>query len=367
MYLKKNLSKKELNMWAEHLLPDDDAIYINKTLSQLKRTHRADSSDSVEKIKLSLVDFVSPSSTYLSPVIFSSPSHDEMMMMLLFEFYKRAERSRHTKKNEISIEQTAVCRPLEINSWFYAGSFFELKRWCDNDDVSEALRHKKKIECIVHCHWHSSGILCWRCCMTCDKVHTAAKKLSHFVRYEWISQIFLSFNSNGEQSRRHIKGILSSFKHTCMINFFLNNIDDDTSFLRSLFCSSAPVVMHTTRRRAPADAAPIGLRNDKNVTFSRKNKRGKNGAIYKGETRCDVVPFAATRHQLCHCVREYWRRAKKKSIENSLMLNATKYINFMYVFICGTRASTTQQQHKMFWCEMWKEKKWKLSSGEEEA
>lgn len=38
---KKNLSKKELNMWAEHLLPDDDAIYINKTLSQLKRTHRA--------------------------------------------------------------------------------------------------------------------------------------------------------------------------------------------------------------------------------------------------------------------------------------------------------------------------------------
>lgn len=49
------------------------------------------------------------------------------------------------KKIEISIEQAAVCRPLEINSRFYAGSFFsKLKRWCDNDDVSEALRQEKK-------------------------------------------------------------------------------------------------------------------------------------------------------------------------------------------------------------------------------
>lgn len=189
--------------------------------------------------------------------------------------------------------------------------FSKLKRWCDNDDVSEALRHEKK-----WVYRTLSLALEWDLVLKMlHDVWQSAYSSKEIISLCAIRVDIADFFYPLTQSRRHIKGILSSFKHTCMITF-LNNIDDDTSFLRSLFfCSSAPVVMHTTRRRAPADAAPIGLRNDKNVTFSRKKKQERKewSNIQRRNTLwcCAVCGHSPSSLSLCSRILEKSEKSKK--------------------------------------------------------
>lgn len=117
----------------------------------------------------------------------------------------------------------------------------------------------------------------------------------------------LSCCSQLEVVRRHQRRFVSPFEHTYMITF-VNNIDDDTSFFLKVFVSRHA---HTTTTSSqPMLLSVIGLRNDKNVTFSGKRMAANT-------QRWSVAAAVTLRllfslPLLCHCVWASFER--KKSI-----------------------------------------------------